>query len=83
MKLHIDSALIYGEKSIKITGFGCQGVLSMGITLADAGMKAKRHLSYYPSYGSEQRGGASNCVVVFSGSVIGSPALNKVDPVIS
>jgi len=73
----------YPEKSIKITGFGGQGVLSMGLTLAEAGMKARRHVSYYPSYGPEQRGGASNCVVVLSGNVIGSPAVNKVDTLVS
>lgn len=73
----------YKEKSIKITGFGGQGVLSMGLTLAEAGMKARRHVSYYPSYGPEQRGGASNCVVVISGSVIGSPAIHEVDTLVS
>jgi 2-oxoisovalerate ferredoxin oxidoreductase beta subunit len=73
----------YKEKSIKITGFGGQGVLSMGLTLAEAGMKARRHVSYYPSYGPEQRGGASNCVVVLSGSVIGSPAVHEVDTLVS
>ncbi|MGB9936082.1 MAG: 2-oxoacid:acceptor oxidoreductase family protein [Methanobacterium sp.] len=73
----------YGQKSIKITGFGGQGVLSMGLTVAEAGMKARRHVSYYPSYGPEQRGGASNCVVVISGGVIGSPAVHKVDTLVS
>lgn len=75
--------LEYTEKSIKITGFGGQGVLSMGLTIAEAGMKARRHVSYYPSYGPEQRGGASNCVVVISGSVIGSPAVHEVDTLVS
>ncbi|WP_414469766.1 2-oxoacid:acceptor oxidoreductase family protein [Methanobacterium sp. ACI-7] len=73
----------YDQKSIKITGFGGQGVLSMGLTLAEAGMKARRHVSYYPSYGPEQRGGASNCVVVISGSVIGSPAVHEIDTLVS
>lgn len=73
----------YKERSIKITGFGGQGVLSMGLTLAEAGMKARRHVSYYPSYGPEQRGGASNCVVVLSGSVIGSPAVHEIDTLVS
>ncbi|MGZ7049629.1 MAG: 2-oxoacid:acceptor oxidoreductase family protein [Methanobacterium sp.] len=73
----------FSLRSIKITGFGGQGVLSMGLTIAEAGMKARRHVSYYPSYGPEQRGGASNCVVVLSGSVIGNPAVNEVDTLVS
>jgi 2-oxoisovalerate ferredoxin oxidoreductase beta subunit len=73
----------FAEKSVKIAGFGGQGVLSMGLTLAQAGMKAKRHVSYYPSYGPEQRGGASNCVVVISGEVIGSPAVHEVDVLVA
>ncbi len=71
------------QKSIKITGFGGQGVLSMGLTLAEAGMKARRHVSYYPSYGPEQRGGEANCSVVISGGVIGNPAVNDVDVLVS
>ncbi|MBI5680366.1 MAG: 2-oxoacid:acceptor oxidoreductase family protein [Methanobacterium sp.] len=73
----------FTEKSVKIAGFGGQGVLSMGLTLAEAGMKARRHVSYYPSYGPEQRGGASNCVVVISGEVIGSPAVHEVDVLVA
>lgn len=71
------------QKSIKITGFGGQGVLSMGLTLAVAGMKARRHVSYYPSYGPEQRGGEASCTIVISGSVIGNPAVNEVDVLVS
>jgi 2-oxoisovalerate ferredoxin oxidoreductase beta subunit len=55
----------------------------MGLTLAEAGMKARHHVSYYPSYGPEQRGGASNCIVVISGEVIGSPAVHEVDVLVA
>ncbi len=72
-----------GEKSVKIAGFGGQGVLSMGLTLAEAGMKARRYVSYYPAYGPEQRGGSSNCAVIISGEVIGSPVVNEVDVLVA
>jgi 2-oxoisovalerate ferredoxin oxidoreductase beta subunit len=73
----------FEEKSIKIAGFGGQGVLSMGLTLAEAGMKARRHVSYYPAYGPEQRGGSSNCAVVISGEVIGSPVVHEVEVLVA
>lgn len=73
----------FTEKSAKIAGFGGQGVLSMGITLAEAGMKAGLNVSYYPSYGPEQRGGESNCIIIVSGEFIGSPSVNEVDTLVA
>ena len=67
----------FKEKFIKIAGFGGQGVLSMGLTLAQAACNEQRHVSWYPTYGPEQRGGTSSCVVVISGEMIGSPAVKK------
>jgi 2-oxoisovalerate ferredoxin oxidoreductase beta subunit len=69
----------FETKVIKISGFGGQGVLSMGLILAEAACKARRHVSWYPSYGPEQRGGTSNCTVVISGELIGSPVVNHPD----
>ena len=51
----------------------------MGLILARAGCKDQRHVSWYPSYGPEQRGGTSNCSVVISGEPIGSPVVYKPD----
>ena len=73
----------FKEKRVKIAGFGGQGVLSMGITIAEAGMKSGLNVSYYPSYGPEQRGGESNCIVIVSGEFIGSPAVNEVDTLVA
>ena len=39
------------------SGFGGQGVLVAGMILADAGMEEGKHVTWYPSYGSEMRGG--------------------------
>jgi 2-oxoisovalerate ferredoxin oxidoreductase beta subunit len=69
----------FETKVVKISGFGGQGVLSMGLILAEAACKARRHVSWYPSYGPEQRGGTSNCTIVISGEQIGSPVVNEPD----
>lgn len=63
----------------KIAGFGGQGVLSLGLILAQAGVKANLNASWFPSYGPEQRGGTSNCSVVISGQPIGSPTVYTPD----
>lgn len=73
----------YGSKVVKIAGFGGQGVLSMGLTLAQAACKARKHVSYYPSYGPEQRGGTSNCTVIISGEIIGSPVVYNTDVLVA
>lgn len=54
------------EQSIIIAGFGGQGVLSAGIILANAFMLNDKHVTWYPCYGAEMRGGAVNCEIVVS-----------------
>ena len=56
--------------TIKVTGFGGQGVLSAGLTIAQAACSEGKHVSWYPSYGPEQRGGSSNCSIVISDETI-------------
>ena len=58
-------------------GFGGQGVLTTGLILAEAGMKLGMNVLWYPSYGSEMRGGTANCTVVVSDDVIGSPIIRS------
>lgn len=70
-------------KGVKIAGFGGQGVLSMGLTLTQAGFGSGRYVSYYPEYGPEQRGGTSNCSVVISGRPIGSPVVDHPDVLVA
>ena len=55
------------------SGFGGQGVLSMGFTLANAAMLEGKYVTYLPSYGVEVRGGTANCTVVIADEEIGSP----------
>ncbi len=65
-----------------IAGFGGQGVLSMGMTLAYSGMIEDNQIVWMPSYGPEMRGGTANCVVVVSDNSISSPILNTFDTAI-
>ncbi len=51
---------------IMIAGFGGQGVMAIGKTLAEAGMKEGKAVSWLPSYGPEMCGGTANCCVVIS-----------------
>ncbi len=64
---------------IRIAGFGGQGVLSMGLIIANAATQATRRTSWYPAYGPEQRGGTANCSVHISGVDIGSPVVTEPD----
>lgn len=55
------------------SGFGGQGVLSMGLNLAQAAMLEGRYVTYLPAYGAEVRGGTANCTVSISDEEIASP----------
>jgi 2-oxoglutarate ferredoxin oxidoreductase subunit gamma len=58
-------------------GFGGQGVLSMGLNLAQAAMVEGKHVTYLPSYGAEVRGGTANCTVAVSDEDIASPVASS------
>lgn len=64
---------------IIIAGFGGQGVLSMGKILAYSGLMEDKEVSWFPSYGPEQRGGTANVTVILSDEKISSPVLNQYD----
>ena len=59
------------------SGFGGQGVLSMGYTIANAAMIEGKHVTYLPSYGVEVRGGTANCTVVVSDEEVASPVASE------
>jgi 2-oxoglutarate ferredoxin oxidoreductase subunit gamma len=65
-----------------VAGFGGQGVLSLGMTLAYAGMVENKEISWMPSYGPEMRGGTANCIVILSDNKISSPILSQFDSAI-
>ena len=54
-------------------GFGGQGVLSMGLNLAQAAMMEGKNVTFLPAYGVEVRGGTANCTVAISDEEIASP----------
>lgn len=66
-----------------IAGFGGQGVLSMGMTLAYAAIIEHKEISWMPSYGPEMRGGTANCIVIVSDKRISSPIITTFDTVIA
>jgi len=61
------------------SGFGGQGVLMMGYTLAHGAMSAGHYVTYLPAYGAEVRGGTANCTVCVSDEEIASPIASKPD----
>ena len=58
-------------------------MLSLGLTLAQAACKDRKHVSYYPSYGPEQRGGTAHCTVIIDGQDIGSPYVHYNDVLVA
>ncbi|MBQ4352526.1 MAG: 2-oxoacid:acceptor oxidoreductase family protein [Prevotella sp.] len=67
------------KKEIIISGFGGQGVLSMGKILAYSGLMEDKEVTWMPAYGPEQRGGTANVTVIVSDTRISSPILSKYD----
>ncbi len=66
-------AVKYQNPRLKMAGFGGQGILMLGLGVAQAGMLAGYNVSWLPSYGPEMRGGTANCQVNLSNKRIGSP----------
>ncbi|MFA4944742.1 MAG: 2-oxoacid:acceptor oxidoreductase family protein [Lentisphaeria bacterium] len=73
----------FAERRLKFSGFGGQGILRMGVTVAAAAQQDRRFVSWFPSYGPEQRGGAASCAVVLSGQPVGSPVVDAADVLVA
>ena len=67
------------KTEIIISGFGGQGVLSMGKILAYSGLMEDKEVTWMPAYGPEQRGGTANVTVIVSDERVSSPILSKYD----
>ncbi|MCM1079136.1 MAG: 2-oxoacid:acceptor oxidoreductase family protein [Bacteroidales bacterium] len=67
------------KTEIIISGFGGQGVLSMGKILAYSGLMEGKEVTWMPAYGPEQRGGTANVTVVISDKQVASPILSHYD----
>ena len=70
-------------QEIIISGFGGQGVMSMGQLLTYAGMLDGKNVSWLPSYGPEMRGGTANCSVILADDMIGSPIVTEATALIA
>jgi len=64
-------------QDVIISGYGGQGILMIGNLLSIAAMGEGKHVTYYPVYGVEMRGGAASCTVVMSSYDIGSPIVGN------
>ncbi len=71
------------KTEIICAGFGGQGVLTAGMMLVTAGMENNLNVLFYPSYGSEMRGGTANCSVKISDKRIPSPVCKYPDVLLS
>lgn len=69
--------------NIILSGFGGQGIVAAGKTIAYAGMLDEKIVSMLPSYGPEMRGGFANCNVIISDREIASPIVFMADVVIA
>ena len=71
------------ETNLCVAGFGGQGVMTLGKFLADATCNSTdKNVTFFPSYGAEQRGGTANCYVVISDEFIGAPLGDVMDDLI-
>ncbi len=71
------------EQGLKFSGFGGQGILSLGLIIAKAASASGRFVSWFPSYGPEQRGGSASCSVIIGGRDIGSPIVDSPDVLVA
>jgi 2-oxoisovalerate ferredoxin oxidoreductase beta subunit len=73
----------FRDYTIKIAGFGGQGVLLLGQLLTEMGMREGLEVSWLPSYGPEMRSGSAHCHVCLSKERIGSPLIEHPDVLIA
>ena len=69
--------------TIKIAGFGGQGVLLLGQLIAEMGMREHMEVSWLPSYGPEMRSGSAHCHVTLSHQRIGTPLVSQPEVVVA
>ena len=70
---------MHNTHKIILAGFGGQGMLLCGQVLGYAAMRDGFHVTWFPTYGAEMRGGAAACSVVISSKPVGSPVVPKAD----
>lgn len=68
---------------ITISGFGGQGVLSLGKFISYSAIEQNLNTSWLPSYGPEMRGGTANCSIIYSAEEIPAPVIDHPDVLIA
>ncbi len=71
------------DLTVKIAGFGGQGILLMGQLLAEMGLREQMEVSWLPSYGPEMRSGSAHCHVTLSHDRIGTPLISQPEVLIA
>ena len=71
------------KREVILSGFGGQGVMSIGKNLVEAAVEEDLEASWVPSYGPEMRGGTANCTVIISDERIGAPLVEEPSEVIA
>jgi 2-oxoglutarate ferredoxin oxidoreductase subunit gamma len=72
------------KRKVIFSGFGGQGVLTLGQIVSLTEMNKGLNTTWFPAYGAEMRGGTANCSVIYSDSPIGSPIVkNEIDVLVA
>jgi 2-oxoisovalerate ferredoxin oxidoreductase beta subunit len=69
--------------TLKVAGFGGQGVLLLGQLIAEMGMREQMEVSWLPSYGPEMRSGSAHCHVTLSHQRIGTPLVSQPEALVA
>jgi 2-oxoglutarate ferredoxin oxidoreductase subunit gamma len=69
-------------EKIILAGFGGQGMMLLGKLLAQAAMADGKQVTYFPSYGTEVRGGTAVYHLIVSSEEIFSPIIEEADTLI-
>lgn len=65
-----------------VAGSGGQGIVLIGKLLATVAVDSIEHVTFFPDYGAEVRGGTSSCRIVLSSDEIASPVVDQFDSMI-
>ncbi|MFO7871599.1 MAG: 2-oxoacid:acceptor oxidoreductase family protein [Kiritimatiellia bacterium] len=64
---------------VLMAGSGGQGIITIGKLFASTCLDTVPHITFFPAYGAEVRGGTSNCQVILSSEEIPSPVSEVYD----
>ena len=71
------------ERRLLVGGFGGQGVMVIGQLMCYTACETTDlEVTFFPSYGGEQRGGTANCFVTIADAPIGAPVADFMDDII-